>query len=45
MVTIVPSFHPLLTEHAACKWTGRGAVEVNIENERFNVVFTLALEP
>ena len=32
------SSHPLLlTEHAA-KWTGRSAVEVNIENERFTVV-------
>ena len=28
----------LLTEHAACKWTGGGAVEVNIENERITVV-------
>ena len=37
-ITIVASSsHPLLlTEHAA--WTGRSAVERNVENERFSVV-------
>ena len=29
--------HLLLTEHAARKWTGRSAVEVSIEDERFTV--------
>ena len=44
---IASSSHPvLLTEHSA-KSTGRSAVEVNIENERFTVmiVFTLSLKP
>ena len=27
-----------IVDRARCKWTGRGAVEVNIENERFTVV-------
>ena len=33
------SSYPLfLTEHAGNAWTGRSAVEVNTENERFAVV-------
>ena len=27
-----------IVDRARCKWTGRGAVEVNIENERFTTV-------
>ena len=27
-----------IVDRARCKWTGRSAVEVNIENERFTVV-------
>ena len=30
----------LLSHRARCKWTGRSAVEVNIENERFTVVWS-----
>ena len=26
-----------IVDRARCKWTGRGAVEVNIENERFTL--------
>ena len=36
--------HPLLlTEHA--EWTDGSAVEVNMKNERFTVVFTSSLKP
>ena len=31
-----------VVDREGCKWTGRSAVEVNIENERFTVVFTLS---
>ena len=43
---IASSSHPLLTEHFS-KSSGRSAVEVNIENERFTVmiVLTLSLKP
>ena len=27
-----------IVDRARCKWSGRGAVEVNVENERFTVV-------
>ena len=27
-----------MVDRARCKWTGRSAVEVNIQNERFTVV-------
>ena len=28
-------------DRARCKWTGRSAVQVKIENERFTVVYSL----
>ena len=31
---------PFIIDRARCKWTGRSAVEVNIENERFAVVYS-----
>ena len=31
-------FASFFVDRARCKWTGRSAVEVNIENERFTVV-------
>jgi len=32
------SLHPLLLIEHRCSWTGRSAVEVNVESERFTVV-------
>ena len=35
-----------VVDRARCKWTGRSAAEVNIENERFTVVCSrLSLKP
>ena len=31
---------PFIIDSARCKWTGRSTVEVNIENERFTVVYS-----
>ena len=36
-VIYASSSYPIV-DRARCKWTGRSAIEVNIENERFTVV-------
>ena len=43
MVTVffIPSSsHPLLLKEHAAKWTGRSAVELNVEDERFTVMWS-----
>ena len=42
---IASSSHPFIVDRARCKWTGRSLIEVNVENERFTVVFAFSLKP